>query len=231
VTRGKIVVLLVAIIGIAAFFFFDLHQYVTLEFAQQQRTVAIDYFIASPAIAILGFVFFYIVITGMSLPGATILTLIAGAIFDFWLGLVIVSFASTFGASLAFVLSRYLFRDLVQNKFSSQLEAVNNGIRKDGIFYLFALRLAPLFPFFVINFVMGLTPIRLITFFWVSQVGMLAGTAVYVNAGKQLGQLETLSGILSPMLIGSFVLLGVFPLVAKKGLDWYRAKYRTSESE
>ena len=156
------------------------------------------------------------------------MTLIAGAIFGLSVGLVLVSFASTIGASIAFVLARYLFRDLVQRRFESALKPINEGVEKEGAFYLFALRLVPAVPFFAINVGMGLTPIRLWTFYWVSQLGMLAGTAVYVNAGQQLGQLESLSGIVSPMLIGSFVLLGLFPLIAKKVVEFVKRRMGVS---
>ena len=165
------------------------------------------------------------------MPGAAVLTLVAGAIFDLWVGVVIVSFSSTIGASLAFLLARYLFRDFVQARFSKHLKPINDGVEKDGSFYLFALRLVPLFPFVVINVAMALTPLRLWTFYYVSQLGMLGGTFVYVNAGSQLGQLESLSGILSPVLIGSFVLLGLFPLIAKKALDLYKAKFRDGATD
>jgi uncharacterized membrane protein YdjX (TVP38/TMEM64 family) len=149
------------------------------------------------------------------LPGATILTLAGGAIFGLLWGTVIVSFASTIGASLAFLSARFLFRDTVQAKFGEQLKTINEGIEKEGEYYLFTLRLVPLFPFFMINLLMGLTTLKIRTFYGISQIGMLAGTLVYVNAGTQLGKLESLSGILSPILVGSFVLLGLFPLIAK----------------
>ena len=225
-TRNRIILLAVAVVAIVLFFFFDLHQVVTLENAQAQRESVLAFYRENPIIMIVGFAMLYIAVTGLSLPGAAILTLVAGAIFDLLVGVVLVSFASTIGASLAFLLARYLFRDFVQGRFSKYLKPINEGVEKDGAFYLFALRLVPLFPFVVINVAMALTPIRLWTFFFVSQIGMLAGTVVYVNAGSQLGQLDSLTGILSPMLIGSFVLLGLFPLLAKKGLDLYRAKFR-----
>jgi uncharacterized membrane protein YdjX (TVP38/TMEM64 family) len=157
----------------------------------------------------------YVAVTGLSLPGAAIMTLVAGALFGLWTGTLLASFASSLGATVAFLFSRYILRDSVQNRFAHHLVAINKGIEREGALYLFTLRLVPVFPFFVINLVMGLMPIRTLTFYWVSQVGMLAGTVVYVNAGTQLGQLESLSGILSPGIILSFVLLGVFPLLAK----------------
>jgi uncharacterized membrane protein YdjX (TVP38/TMEM64 family) len=166
----------------------------------------------------------YIVVTALSLPGAAVMTLAGGAMFGFWIGIVVVSFASTIGATLACFVARFLLRDWVQNKFGERLARINNGIRKEGAFYLFSLRLVPIFPFFVINLVMGLTPMKLWTFYWVSQLGMLPGTMVYVNAGKELGQVESLAGILSPGLIISFVILGLFPITVKKLLYWYKKK-------
>ena len=207
---------------VGLFFYFDLHKVITLENFQEHRGSLVDYVAENMTLSILLFALFYVAVTGLSLPGATVMTLIAGAVFGLTVGLVLVSFASTIGASIAFVLARYLFRDLVQRRFESALKPINEGVKREGAFYLFALRLVPAVPFFAINVGMGLTPIRLWTFYWVSQLGMLAGTFVYVNAGQQLGQLERLSGIFSPMLIGSFVLLGLFPLIAKKVLDYVR---------
>ena len=207
---------------VGLFFYFDLHEVITLENFQEHRVSLVDYVAENLTLSILLFALFYVAVTGLSLPGATVMTLIAGAVFGLTVGLVLVSFASTIGASIAFVLARYLFRDLVQRRFESALKPINEGVKREGAFYLFALRLVPAVPFFAINVGMGLTPIRLWTFYWVSQLGMLAGTFVYVNAGQQLGQLERLSGIFSPMLIASFVLLGLFPLIAKKVLDYLR---------
>jgi uncharacterized membrane protein YdjX (TVP38/TMEM64 family) len=152
------------------------------------------------------------------------MTLAGGALVGLAWGLLLVSFASTMGATLAFLVARYLLKDTVQNRFGERLKAINQGVEREGGFYLFTLRLVPAFPFFLINLLMGLTPIRAWTFYWVSQVGMFAGTAVYVNAGTQLGQLDSLSGILTPSLLISFTLLGLFPLVAKKGLALIRSR-------
>ena len=154
--------------------------------------------------------------TGLSLPGAAVLTLTAGAVFGFLPGVLLVSFASSLGATLAFSIARYLFRDAVRARFARQLTAIDRGVEKDGAFYLFALRLVPAFPFFAINLAMSVTPLSTWTFYWVSQVGMLAGTAVYVNAGAQLSQISSLTGILSPALLVSFVLLGLFPWSPKR---------------
>ena len=220
--RAPLILIITLLIG--AFFLFDLGRFLSLEYLQSQRAGLVDYFQANPLSMALGFFLVYVAVTGLSLPGAAVLTLVAGAIFGVLWGTIIVSFASTLGATLAFLLSRFLLRDWVQKKFGDRLSAINAGIEKDGPFYLFGLRLVPLFPFFVINLLMGLTPIPARTYAWVSQVGMLAGTLVYVNAGTQLGQLESLSGILSPGLLGSFVLLGLFPLIARRILDWLRAQ-------
>ena len=161
------------------------------------------------------FTLIYVISTALSLPGATILTLAGGAIFGVWTGLIIVSFASTIGATFAFLASRFLFRDLILNRFKEKLESINQGIQKEGAFYLFTLRLVPLFPFFLINLVMGLTPISVMTFFFVSQIGMLPGTLVYVNAGTQIAQIDSLKGILSPGILFSFILIGILPLISK----------------
>lgn len=211
----KLVVLAVVLLFIAVFFALDLGQYFSLEYLKANQVRFDEFYAENPALTVLVFFLVYVAVTGLSLPGAAIMTMAAGALFGLLTGLLIVSFASSIGATLAFLFSRFLLRDSIQNRFSKQLAAINDGIERDGAFYLFTLRLVPAFPFFVINLVMGLTPIKTATFYWVSQVGMLAGTVVFVNAGTQLGQLETLSGILSPGIIASFVLLGVFPLIAK----------------
>ena len=224
--RNQIILVAAVVVLAALFFAFDLQRYLSLEFLQAQRSAAVEIHQANPWLTSLGFLAMYVAVTGLSLPGAAILTLAAGAIFGLALGTVIVSFASTIGATLAFLLARYLLRDAVQRRFEKQLGPINEGVRKDGAFYLFALRLVPAFPFFAINLAMGLTPLRVWTFFWVSQVGMLAGTLVYVNAGQQIGQLESLAGILSPTLILSFALLGLFPLIAKKAVDTIRKRLR-----
>lgn len=223
----KIVLLLVIAGAIAAFFYFNGQQYLTLAMLKSQYAgiAAFRDDHAILAIAVYGLI--YIAVTGLSLPGAAILTLAGGAIFGLFWGTVIVSFASTIGATLAFLAARFLFKDSIQAKFGDRLHAINDGIARDGAFYLFTLRLVPLFPFFVINLLMGLTSIKVRTFYWVSQVGMLAGTLVYVNAGTQLGKLESLSGILSPPLVGSFVLLGVFPLMAKKALQFIQQQRKS----
>lgn len=223
--RTRIILIIVLAVVIGVFFSFDLGQYLTLEYLKSQQAAIENYRQQHLVATAMGFFVIYVAVTGLSLPGAALMTLASGAIFGLALGTLIVSFASTIGATLAFLVSRFLLRDLVQKRFGDKLRAANIGIEKDGAFYLFTLRLVPVFPFFVINLVMGLTPIRAWTFFWISQIGMLAGTLVYVNAGTQLAKLESLSGILSPALIISFTLLGLFPLLAKKAIEIFKAQH------
>jgi uncharacterized membrane protein YdjX (TVP38/TMEM64 family) len=224
VSKSRWVLLAVIAALIAAFFFFDLGRYLSLERLQASKAAIDAYRDAHPLLASAAFLGIYVAVTALSLPGAVILTLAGGAVFGLLWGLVLVSFASSIGATLAFLTSRLLLRDAIQARFGDKLQPINDGIRKDGAFYLFSLRLVPVFPFFVINLVMGLTPIGAWTFYWVSQVGMLAGTIVYVNAGTELGKLESLAGILSPTLIASFVLLGLFPLIARKVVEKVNAR-------
>ncbi len=213
--------LLLSIISaiVALFFLFDLHQQLSLEALKAQQVDIESYRAAHPFLAVFFYAAIYIIVTALSLPGAAILTLAGGAIFGLLWGTFIISFASTIGATLAFLAARFLFRDAVNSRFASRLQTINEGIERDGAFYLFTLRLVPLFPFFIINLVMGITTIKTRTFYWVSQIGMLSGTIIYVNAGTQLARIESLSGILSPALIASFVLLGFFPLLAKKAVE------------
>ncbi len=221
---GRTALVLLLIGAVAAFFLFDLSSYLSLD-ALKSRQAELSAFVDKrPATAIGGFFFLYVAVTALSLPGAAIMTLAAGAIFGLALGTVIVSFASAIGASLAFLSSRYILRGWVRNRFGKRVEAIDKGIAKDGAFYLLTLRLIPAFPFFLINLGMGLTAMRLVTFYLVSQVGMLVGTLVYVNAGTQLARIERTSDILSPGLIGSLVLLGVFPLIAKAIVGWWRRR-------
>ena len=210
--------LLVLALGllIGAFFLFDLGRFFGLDYFKSQQAAIEAYRAAHPGLTAGIFFAVYVAVTGLSLPGAAIMTLVAGAIFGLLWGTVIVSFASTLGATLAFLAARFALRDWVQGQFGDRLKAINAGMAKEGGFYLFTLRLIPIFPFFVINLAMGLTPIRVWTFYWVSQIGMLAGTLVYVNAGTQLARIDSLQGILSPGLLASFALLGIFPLIAKK---------------
>lgn len=218
--------LVVAAIGLAIglFFTFDLGRYLSLDGFKSQQAVIEAWRAANPLAAGLAFFAAYVAVTALSLPGAAVMTLAVGAVFGLGWGTLIASFASSVGALLAFLLARFLLRDWVQARFGERLKGVNDGVARDGAFYLFTLRLVPVFPFFLINLAMALTPIRAWTFYWVSQVGMLAGTLVYVNAGTQLAKIESLSGIVSPALLGSFVLLGLFPLLARKIVDFIKAR-------
>ncbi|MGF1750553.1 TVP38/TMEM64 family protein [Vibrio cionasavignyae] len=195
-------------------------QYLTLENAKVQQAELASYIDANFVTAALTYFFLYIAITAFSVPGAAVVTLLGAALFGFWTSLLLVSFASTIGATLAFLSSRFLLRDWVQRQFGAKLTTINDGVEKDGAFYLFSLRLIPVFPFFLINLLMGLTPIRASKYYFVSQLGMLPGTAVYLNAGTQLANIDSLSGIVSPTVLASFALLGLFPLLAK----WVMAK-------
>ncbi len=215
VSFRKIFLLAVVALGIAAFFWLDLGRFLSLEYLKQSQDRFEALYAAEPLKVSLAYFALYVVATALSFPGAAIITLAGGAIFGLWWGTLLVSFASSLGATLAFLVSRFVLRDSIEAKFGNRLAEINRGIEKDGAFYLFTLRLIPVVPFFVINLVMGLTKMKALTFYLVSQIGMLAGTLVYVNAGTQLAQIDSLKGILSPALLGSFVLLGVFPLIAK----------------
>ncbi|MDG2047177.1 MAG: FAD-dependent oxidoreductase [Halioglobus sp.] len=203
------------VFAVSAWWFFDLGSYLQLENLQQSVGGLRKWCEANSLLAGLLFFLGYILVTALSLPGSAVMTLAGGAIFGFWYAMLLVSFASSVGATLAFIVSRLLLRDWVQQRFSRHLSALNRGFEKDGAFYLFSLRLVPLFPFFVINLLMGLLPIRTWPFYWVSQLGMLPATVLFVNAGTQLGELDSLSGIISLPLLGSFVLLAVFPFMAR----------------
>lgn len=211
----KIALLLLAALLVVGFFVFDLQYWLTLEGLKSGVGRLVQWRDASPVFA--GFSLFavYVLVAALSLPGAAVMTLATGALFGLFWGTVIASFAASVGATLAFLAARTVLQDVVQSRFGGRLKAFNDGVTKDGAFYLFTLRLVPIFPFFLINLLMGLTPIRVLTFYWVSQIGMLAGTLVYVNAGTQLAEIESLSGVVSPGLLISFALLGVFPLLAK----------------
>ncbi len=226
---GKIALVIVIVSLIIGFFAFDLGQYFNLAFLKARQADINSYYLSNPLQTTLIFFATYVLFTGLSLPAAGILTLAGGAIFGVLIGSILVSFASVIGATLAFLASRFLFRDFIQNRFADKLAVINQGIEKDGAFYLFTMRLVPVFPFFIINLVMGLTPIKTITFAFVSQIGMLAATIVFVNAGTQLAKIETPADILSPQLIASFVLLGIFPLVTKKLIDLFRSRRNLTE--
>jgi uncharacterized membrane protein YdjX (TVP38/TMEM64 family) len=219
---ARIALLAVIALLVAGYFLFDLGRFFNLEYLAAVRADAAALVAAHPVLASLVFFAGYVAVAALSLPGAAVMTLAGGAIFGLVWGLLLVSFASTVGATLAMLISRRLLGDWVQQRFTLQLQSVNRGLAQDGGFYLFSIRMVPLFPFFVVNLVMGLTPISTWTFYWVSQVGMLVGTSVYVFAGTQLGGISSLSDILSPGLIVAFSLLGLFPLLARKAMGWVR---------
>ncbi len=228
---GKLLLLLAVMSLIGAFFYFDLGQYASLDYLKGVHGTVVTYVGDHPLQASLLYFFGYVLVTGLSLPGAAVMTLAGGAIFGLVWGLALVSFASSLGATIAMLISRTLLGDWVQARYAQQLSSINAGLRKDGSFYLFSLRMVPLFPFFVINLVMGLTPMPLWRFYWVSQIGMLAGTVVFVFAGTQLAGVSSLGDVLSPGLIIAFSLLGLFPLLARKTLEWIRRARQKQQRE
>ncbi|MCB2185832.1 MAG: TVP38/TMEM64 family protein [Deltaproteobacteria bacterium] len=209
---------------IAVFWALGLHRYLSLDYLKASREQFAALYAAHPFLVVGAYFLIYVTVTALSLPGAVVMTLAGGALFGFWVGTLVISFASTLGATLACFFARFILRDWVQNRFGAKLAAINRGVENEGAFYLFTLRLVPLFPFFVINLLMGLTRLPLLTYYWVSQLGMLPGTMVYVNAGRALGEIESPAGILSPGLLISFAILGLFPLGVKKTLAWYRRR-------
>ncbi len=217
---GIALIIVVLVVGL------NFGQHLTLDNAKLKQAELSSFIESNFFIAIALYFVSYVAITALSIPGAAVVTLLGAALFGFWISLALVSFASTIGATLAFLSSRYLLRDWVQKKFGNKLTAVNKGVEKDGPFYLFSLRLIPVFPFFLINLLMGLTPISTIRFYLVSQLGMLPGTAVYLNAGTQLAQIDSLAGIVSPAVLFSFALLGIFPIIVK----WIMNKFKVSPS-
>jgi len=219
---GRLALAIGIVLVIGAFFAFDLGRYLDLQTLKEQQAAIETYRANRPLLSVALYFIVYVVVTALSFPGAALLTLAGGAIFGLFWGTLIISFASTLGATLAFLISRFMLRDWVSQRFGQRLAAIDDGVRREGGFYLFTLRLVPIFPFFLINLLLGLTAMKVRTFFWVSQVGMLAGTLVYVNAGTQLAKIESLSGILSPGLLGAFALLGVFPLMARKSVELVR---------
>ncbi len=212
--------IILLLLFLSIIFIFDFIEYFTLSSIQNSRELINSFYSENPIKTIILFFVIYLIITATSIPGAAVMTILAGALFGLILGTVIVSFASTIGATLAMLASRYLFNNYVHKKLPKVCKKVDKKIEEEGNFYLFSLRLIPLFPFFIINLAMGLTKIKAWNFFWVSQLGMLAGTIVYVNAGNELWKLTSVSGILSPSLIFAFVLLGLFPIVAKKFVEF-----------
>ena len=222
---AKKIIVVAVLVGLAVVFnVLGLGQYFTLSFVKASQAKFTALYADHRLLVVAAYMAIYVLMTSLSLPGAAIMTLAGGALFGLLKGVIIVSFASAIGATLACFVSRSVLRDWVQNKFADKLKTVNQGIAEEGAFYLFTLRLIPIFPFWLINLVMGLTNMPLRTFYWVSQAGMLAGTIVYVNAGKELAKIDSLSGILSPGLILSFVLLGIFPIATRKLVNLYKSK-------
>jgi pyruvate/2-oxoglutarate dehydrogenase complex dihydrolipoamide dehydrogenase (E3) component/uncharacterized membrane protein YdjX (TVP38/TMEM64 family) len=223
-SSGRLLLLLAIGVAVALFFALDLGQYLSLDRLKAQQDTIAAYRAAHPLAAAAAYFALYVAVTALSLPGAALMTLAGGAVFGLLWGTVIVSFASSIGATLAFLAARFLLRDWVMARFGRRLAAIDAGVRKEGAFYLFTLRLVPAFPFFLVNLLLGLTAMKARTFYWVSQLGMLAGTVVYVNAGTQLARIDSLAGIVSPGLLLSFALLGVFPLIANRIVESVRAR-------
>jgi uncharacterized membrane protein YdjX (TVP38/TMEM64 family) len=225
----KLLIVSVIIGVLVGFWALNLGQYFTLAYVKASTDRLRALYSEHGAWVILVYFVAYVLAASLSLPGAAVLTLGGGALFGLLTGTLIVSFASTMGATLACFVARFLLRDWVQGKFGDKITKINEGIEKEGALYLFTLRLIPVFPFWMINLVMGLTKMPLRRFYWVSQLGMLAGTIVYVNAGKELAEIDSLKGILSPSLLISFALIGVFPIAVKKLVALYRTR-RKSDS-
>ncbi len=206
------------------FIYYDLGRFLTLEYIKESQAGFQSLYQEHRLTVISVYMLVYIVVTALSLPGAAVMTLAGGGFFGLLTGTIVVSIASTIGATCACLASRFILRDWVQSKFGDKLSAVNDGIEKEGAFYLFSLRLIPIFPFFVINLLMGLTRMPIRTYFWVSQIGMLPATIVYVNAGKEIAKIDSVAGIASPTLLVSFALLGIFPVTVKKLMAFYRSR-------
>ena len=223
-TKNKLLLLAALLVAVVAFFALDLGRFFSLDYIKGAQAEFAALYADKPLRVIAAFFAAYVAVTALSLPGAAILTLLAGAIFGLVAGTLIVSFASSIGATLAMLFARYVLRDSVKARFGARLADIDKGVEREGAFYLFTLRLVPVFPFFVINLLMGLTKMKAATFYAVSQIGMFAGTVVYVYAGTQLAEIRSLKGIISPGLAGALVLLGVFPLVAKKIIDAVKAR-------
>src|SRR3954463_4288562 len=222
--KARLFVLVLIAIALAAFFASGAHRYFTFENIKAQQATLAGWYRAHPVETVAGFFLLYVAVTSLSIPGAAVLTLVAGAIFGLGLGALVVSFGAALGATVAFLISRFILRDSVRARYGAQLERIDRGVRKEGALYLFTLRLIPAMPYFLINLVLGLTAMRAWTFYWVSQLGMLPGTLVYANAGTQLAAIDSPARILSPAVIGAFVLLGIFPLLAKKAVDAVKAR-------
>jgi len=220
----KIALVFILLGVVLAYQYMGLDQYLNLNYLKESRDSFLELYQNKPFMVLGVYFCCYICMTALSLPGALIFSLAGGAVFGVVTGTLVVSFASSIGATAACFFSRYLVGNWVQDKFGEKLQVINRGVEEEGLFYLFTLRLIPLFPFFMINLAMGLTQMPIRSFYWVSQLGMLPGTIVFINAGSQLGQLESLSGILSPSLLISFALIGVFPLIARKSISWFKSR-------
>ncbi len=221
-TIKKIGLLGLLALVVILFLSLDLGRFLTLDYLKDSQTRFREIYQQRQVLVIGVYMAVYIIVTALSLPGAAVMTLAGGALFGLLTGTIVVSFASTIGATCACLAARFVLRDWVQDKFGDRLAAINRGMQEEGPFYLFSLRLIPIFPFFVINLLMGLTSIPLRTYFWVSQIGMLPATIVYVNAGKEIAKIDSLAGIASPGLIASFVILGLFPITVKKIMSFFR---------
>lgn len=224
-TPGRLLLLLLGLTAVILFRHYHLGDYLTLAYIKESQARFREIYLAHRWATVGVYMLIYIVVTALSLPGAAVMTLAGGGLFGFWTATVAISFASTIGATLACAVSRFILRDWVARHFSGKMAAIDRGIEKEGAFYLFTLRLIPIFPFFMVNLLMGLTKLRLTTYFWVSQLGQLPATMVFVNAGRELARINTPSDVLSPGLLLSFALLGLFPLTAKKLLVAYRRRY------
>lgn len=218
----KLSLLLLLVLPVVLFFACGLHHYVTLEAIKSQLVTAREYYQQHPLLTILIFGAADMAVAAFSIPIATLMTLSSGALFDFWTALVVVSIASNFGATVPFLIARYVAHDFVEKRFSKKLAVIQRGIEREGAFYLFALRLTPLFPFWLVNLLMGLTPMRTATYFWVTLVGTMPGRILYIFAGQQLSQIESLRDIASPSLLLAFTALGLFPLLARKIVQRFR---------
>jgi uncharacterized membrane protein YdjX (TVP38/TMEM64 family) len=212
------------VLAVVLFFATGLDDYLTLARLQAGRDSVTDWVHARPVAASIAFFAGYVLVTALSLPGAAVMTLAAGAVFGLLWGVVLVSFASSIGATLAFLVARTLLREWVQQRFADRLEQIDRGFERDGPFFLFGLRMVPIFPFWLVNLVMGLTPMKVAPFYLVSQAGMLPGTFVYVFAGTQLASVQRIADVMSPGLLLAFTLLGLFPLVARKGMAFLQAR-------
>ncbi|SEA79664.1 Uncharacterized membrane protein YdjX, TVP38/TMEM64 family, SNARE-associated domain [Desulfuromusa kysingii] len=221
---AKILILVGLFLLIGSFFVFDLHQYLTFDYLKTRHIIYKQYYEQNPTLTLLGYSLAYLILTALSIPCLSVMILIGGALFGFPLALLIVSFADVFGSTLAFLSSRSLLGKYLQNRYPSRLRAVNHGFSREGGFYLFYLRMIPLFPCFLINLLMGLTKMRVATFYWVTQIGKFPHNALYVNAGTQLSKMDSFSGAFSPSIIVSFLLIGFFPLLMKVGLRWVKMR-------